>query len=131
MRPENKKVLEVDPRQIDAYGNLGFLLVQQGKIDEGIEIYRKALTIHKNVPQIHANLGHAYLLKGDLDKAIEANQRALEISEGFGPAHNNLALLYAQKGDRESARRHLEEAERVGFPVIPELRKELLIDEEK
>lgn len=65
-----------------------------------------------------------------MDKAIEANQKALEISETFGPAHNNLALLYAQKGDRESARRHLEQAERVGFPVIPELREELLSDEE-
>jgi Flp pilus assembly protein TadD len=65
-----------------------------------------------------------------MDKAIEANQRALEVSAEFGPAHNNLALLYARKGDRESARRHLQEAERVGFPVIPELRKELLSDEE-
>jgi tetratricopeptide (TPR) repeat protein len=65
-----------------------------------------------------------------MDKAIEANQKALEISEAFGPAHNNLALLYARKGDREAARRHLQAAESVGFPVIPELKEELLADEE-
>ena len=96
-----------------------------GKIDEGIEIYQKALSIHKNVPQVHANLGHAYLLKGDLDKAIESNQRALEVSGEFGPAHNNLAIAYLEKGDYALAIEHCDKAVALGFDVALPIRQEI------
>ena len=117
-------MLEIDPRLVNALSNLGFLYVQQGKIDEAIAVYERAAAVHKNVPQVYANLAHAFLLKGDPDGAVEACRKALAISDRFALAHNHLARAYLQRGERDAARNHIRKALELGFPVSEELQRQ-------
>ena len=122
----------IDVPAVEVYRHFrrGNELALLGRDREAAVEYEKALK-EASDSRIHDALARTLLRLGEMDKAIEANQQAREVSSDFGPAHNNLALLYARKGDREAARKHLQEAEKVGFPVIPELREELLSEEEK
>lgn len=55
-------------------------LQKQGKIDESLENYIKALNLEPNNADIHYNIGTAFQAKGDLLRAKKAYSKALEIN---------------------------------------------------
>lgn len=66
---EYQKVLELRPSEVEAKVNLGAALVHVGKFDEGIAMYRSALTTLKNKNPVLTNLALAYYKKGDFENA--------------------------------------------------------------
>ncbi len=81
-----------------AHTNLGNILSQGDRLDEGIEHYKKALTINPDHYEAHNSLGAAYIKKGLSDKAISEFEKALTLRPGLAKAHTNLGAAYAQKG---------------------------------
>ena len=63
-----------------AHNSLGIMLGKQGRLDEAIEHFQKALEIFPGYPECHNNLGVALLQKGQVDEAIEHFQKVLELS---------------------------------------------------
>jgi hypothetical protein len=49
----------------------------------------------------------------------------VEIHPGFAMAHNNLAVALFHKGESERARKHVQEAKRLRYPVNTDFLKEL------
>ena len=81
--------MRIDPHFAAAHNNLGLALVRTGKVDEGIEHYRKALEIQPGNAEAHNNLGAALARRGNLDEAIAHFQAALEINPALTSARDN------------------------------------------
>jgi tetratricopeptide (TPR) repeat protein len=101
-----------NPNSWSAYNNLGRIIFQEGKIDEAIEQYQKALEINPAHAEAHSNLGVALAEKGKIDEAIVHFQRALElkIQPDAGRVYNNLGLALFRKGQVDEAMVYFQKA---------------------
>ena len=66
----------------------------QGKLDEAVACYRRALELKPDFAEAHSNLGNALKDQGKLDEAIACYRRALELKPDYAEAHSN--LVYTQ-----------------------------------
>jgi len=91
-----KKAIELDPKNADAYSNLGAALLSKGQLDASVAAFRKATDITPDHANAFNNLGNALLESGEEDAAKKAFQRALEIQPDYVDAHRNLlaCILY-------------------------------------
>jgi protein O-mannosyl-transferase len=86
-----------------ALNNLGLLLYHQGRLDEAIAHYQKALQINPDNAEAHINLGTDLLKKGRVDEAIAQYQMGAKIKPDFAEAHYNLGNALLQKGSVSEA----------------------------
>jgi CRP-like cAMP-binding protein/lipoprotein NlpI len=85
------------------FGYLGDILVLEGKDQEAIQAYQKALELDEYLPWIHNNLG-VLLLEGDqLDLAADHFQQAVDLSPQNVTAFVNLGSAYYAQEDWEAA----------------------------
>jgi len=98
-----RDTISKNPHAWMAYNNLGEVLVTQGKLDQGIEYYKKCLAIKPDHAKAYNNLGIAYGIKGRLDEAIPEFEKALAITPRFLNAHMNLGKAYYKKGELDKA----------------------------
>jgi len=116
-----QKVIELDPVYVEAYNNLGILLLLKGRDEEALEAFRKALAINPNNIETHINLGTLFKKKGQWDEAIESYQKALAIDPFHKETHYNIALLYEQMEKLELAISHYQQFVRLSSRSHPEL----------
>ncbi|MGA2180386.1 MAG: tetratricopeptide repeat protein [Verrucomicrobiota bacterium] len=93
-----------------AHNDLGYVLAAQGRTNEAIEHYQKALEIYPDYAEADNNLGTVFLNQGRLDEAAEYYHRALEANPSFAEAHNNLGILLAKQGRITEAIEHYQKA---------------------
>lgn len=77
----------------EAYVNWGNVWVKRGVLEEGIQNYRKALTLNPDLPEAHFNLGKILAAQGKLDEAIENLERAIVLSPEWSEAHYAKATI--------------------------------------
>jgi tetratricopeptide (TPR) repeat protein len=105
------KAYELEPENSSILNNLGNALYRQGKVDQSIEIYKKALAVPNDEPyKIWVNLGNSYSDQSKLDDAIDAFNRALQLKPGFAPAYLGLGRMYCEHGKLTLAERELRDA---------------------
>jgi Flp pilus assembly protein TadD len=92
-------VLALDQKIPEVHNDLGFVLVNQRRTDEGISEYRKALAIKPDFVRAMNNLGLAMLGQGRREEAVEQYQQALALEPNYAFGHNNLglALMYLDR----------------------------------
>jgi tetratricopeptide (TPR) repeat protein len=93
----------------------------RGKLGEAIKELELALKEDpKHVPS-NCELGVIYMGKNDYDKAIEQLNKTLELDPNYPKTHYALANAYARKPspDVKLARKHLDEAIRLGYHAVP------------
>ena len=93
-----------------AHDNLGIVLYRQGRIDEAIAHYRRALEIRPDFAETHNDLGLALARKGQVDEAIAHYQKALETRPRYTEAHVNLGNTLLQMGQMNEAIAHYQVA---------------------
>ena len=71
---------------------------EQGKLDEAIACYRRALERKPDSVEVHGNLGNALRDKGKLDEAVACYRRALELKPDSAEGHNNLGIAFKEQG---------------------------------
>lgn len=103
-----RAVLATDDGSWAAHNNLGGFLVEQGRPDEAIAHFRRAVEIQPHYARAQYNLGAALSEKGQLDEATVHLQVAVQLRPRYIEAHNGLARTLAKKGDWDSAMQHLE-----------------------
>src|SRR5208282_34024 len=86
-----------------AHNNLGLLLGDQGRGQEEMEHYRKAIQINPNYPEALNNLGVALAAQGRLDEAIENYYKAIQINPNYSDALINLGTALAARGRLDEA----------------------------
>jgi tetratricopeptide (TPR) repeat protein len=103
-----QKVIELDPRHVEALANLGRIFYEQGATEAAIVQYRRALeAAGGNHPIAAFNLGLALEDVGRNRAATDAYQLAVLADPDFADAHYNLARVHERLGDRMSALRCL------------------------
>ncbi len=95
------------PDYAPAYGNRGFLHMQEDNFEAAERALRRAVALDSNVPEFHNNLGILSRRQHEFAEAAKHFQDALDLDPNFLEAHHNLALLYKlYLGDEVGARRH-------------------------
>jgi tetratricopeptide (TPR) repeat protein len=105
-----RTTLAWNPNSSLAHNNLGNFFLQNGRTDEAMEQFQKALKIEPRYALAHNNLGAALYQKGRVDEAVTHYQKALEIEPRYAQAHNNLGIVLFQKGQVDAAMAHFQKA---------------------
>jgi len=85
-------------------------LADQGRFDEAIGHYQKALEIRPDFVEAHFNLGNVLADQGRFDEAIGRYQKALKIRPDFAEAYFNLGNASADQGRFDEAIGHYQKA---------------------
>jgi S1-C subfamily serine protease len=92
-----------NPKRADAWVQVGYCKVKQGKSNEAIRAYQHALELKPNSEEIHNKLGDAYYYAGRMDEAITSYNRAASLRPDNADAHYNLAVAYFETGNERLA----------------------------
>jgi tetratricopeptide (TPR) repeat protein len=93
-----------------AHTNLGLVLLQQGKLDDGIAHYRSALQMQPDSWDAEYNLGTALVRKGQVDEAIQHCERAVAMRPTDPDAQVSLGDALLRKGRIDDAIDHYQKA---------------------
>ena len=88
-------MLDFRPDDPEGHNNLGFALLQKGRLDEAITHFQKLAQLRPDDADAHNSLGYALIQKGRVEEAIAQFQKALEIKPADPTLQNNLAWLLA------------------------------------
>ena len=92
-----------DPKRADAWVQVGYCKVKQGKNQEAITAYQQAIQLQPNSADIYNKLGDAYYYAGKLAEAIESYSEAARIEPTNAEVYYNLALAYFESGNQSRA----------------------------
>jgi S1-C subfamily serine protease len=92
-----------NPKRADAWVQVGYCKVKQGKNTEAIRAYQHALQLKPDSADVHNKLGDAYYYAGKLTEAIEAYTEAARLRPGNAEVSYNLALAYFESGNPNRA----------------------------
>ena len=81
----------------------GAKLIEQGKMEEAMEAFQKAVRLDANDAVPRLNLAYTYDRQGRTEEAIAEYQRAIELSPSNLLAYNNLGVLYDKMGQYDEA----------------------------
>lgn len=92
-----------NPKRAEAWVQVGYCKVKQGKIQEAIRAYTQALQLKPADAEIHNKLGDAYYYSGRLREAIESYTEAARLRPDNAETFYNLALAYFESGNLSMA----------------------------
>ena len=120
-----EKALALQPGNASIYNNIG--LMRQGqKDDAGAEaMYRKAIEVDPGYAQAYNNLAILCMASGRSEEAFNILKKSVVVDPKYGQGYNNLAVYCHGQENYVEARRYLEKAKSLGFPVDPQLEAEL------
>ena len=98
-----KETLKTNPNHVDAYNNLGVILLRSGKPQKAKSCCEKAIEINPNYASAHNNLGNALNLLGEHQKAKSCYEKAIEIQPNYAEAHNNLGNIFRKLKEFQKA----------------------------
>jgi tetratricopeptide (TPR) repeat protein len=94
-----------NPKRAEAWVQVGYCKVKQGRSAEAIRAYQQALQLKPDNAEFHNKLGDAYYYAGRLREAIESYTEAARLRPDSAETYYNLALAYFESGNQEMAAR--------------------------
>jgi S1-C subfamily serine protease len=88
-----------NPRRAEAWLQVGYCKVKQGKNGEAIRAYQRALQLKPGDADIQNKLGDAYYYAGRLREAIESYTEATHLRPDCAEFYYNLATAYFESGN--------------------------------
>ncbi len=92
-----------NPKRAEAWVQVGYCKVKQGKNQEAIRAYLQALQLKPTDAEIHNKLGDAYYYAGRLREAIESYTEAAHLRPDWAETFYNLAIAYSESGNPSMA----------------------------
>ena len=114
------RVQQAHPSDFWANFRLAKALEEKGKLEEGVDYYRKSLAIRPEAIAAHINIGYARYVRywlEEKDGAMENYRHALRIDPRSAVAHNNLGIAWKARGRLDMAIDEYREA----LTIDPEL----------
>jgi tetratricopeptide (TPR) repeat protein len=115
-------VLHYEPGSAKTWNNLAIALADNGKYQEAIEDYSKAITLDDTYPQSHHNLANAYAALGKYELAQEEYLKAIEMDNRFFHSYLALGKLCLFKGEKEKAMGYFRKALEI-YPNLTEAKR--------
>lgn len=100
---EFRRAIEVEPGGSEGYSWHGFLLMQRGRIDEGLGEIRHALSLDPLALRAHSNYAMALYLARRYGEAIAEAHRSIELAPASVIPYYRRGWAYAAKGDCPAA----------------------------
>ena len=100
------KAVITTPNSSIAHGSLGRVYQAQGRLEEAIREYEKAIDIYPKNYKAFYNLGVLYEGQKDFKKAVQNYKRTIAINPAFVNAHFNLGNIYFNQDFLEDAIYH-------------------------
>ena len=82
--------ISCDDEEVAAHYNRGNAYQEEGKFNQAILAYKKAIEIDSDFAEAHYNLGNAYYRQGQIDEAAIAYRNAIRIQPDFVEARKQL-----------------------------------------
>ena len=101
-----RRVLELNPVDLDALNNLGLILFRKQKYEEAESLFDKLSGVNPSSVAAKLNLAAAAAKAGDLKKAIEAWKDVVRVEPKRTGLRLDLANALWETGDVEGARYH-------------------------
>ncbi len=114
------------PESKIAHNNMGYAMLERGKIGEAIKHMREALRIDPAYAHAYINLGNANFERGEIGKAIKHYRQALRIDPAYADAHNNLGVALHDEGKLTEATEHICQAIRLGNALAQQFLTQVL-----
>lgn len=92
---ELKKILEKDPKNLQALIALGNIYYDGQKFEEALVYYKRALEIDPKISAVWTDMGTMYHQLGKVDSSIICYQKAIDFDSKNKSAWFNLGLVYA------------------------------------
>lgn len=107
-----RSLLQENPKLLDVWSKLGEVLVESGRYDEAIEVYRSAIAhAERFSPDLALALGFAHLKHGDIgDTAAAATHARLALTTHPREANELLARAALEEGRFDAAEEHVRSA---------------------
>ncbi len=87
----------------EAWHRLGLAAADQGRLDDAIAAYRKALALRPRSAEILYHLGQAYNQSGRKAEAVTVLEKAIALKPRFAPALNTLGMAFDGLGREAEA----------------------------
>src|SRR6516162_6082667 len=100
------QTLKSQEQEATTAGNLnnqGNQLLQQGKVRQAVDAYRKATELDPDNAQWHYNLSLALSRLGETQNQEEELEKALQLDSHMDLAHNDLGLVHLSEGKMKQA----------------------------
>ncbi|MCK5544205.1 MAG: tetratricopeptide repeat protein [Desulfobulbaceae bacterium] len=81
--------------------DLTITLAKQGKLNEALHHFQKALRIKPSLAQTQVNLGLVYVRQEKLVEAVAHFSEALRIKPDYAEAYNNLRIALKELGNMD------------------------------
>ena len=105
--------LKVTHNNSPAHYSLGYALAQQGKLDEAIVHYSRALQIDPKYIKVHNNLGNTLARQGNVKGALSHYYEALRIDPNYAGVYFNIGKIFFNQGKIRKAIVNYREAIRI------------------
>ena len=99
--------MHVAPSRPDACLNLGAMLCEEGRCEEGVVLYEQAVAQCPDGPLLHFNRAIVLDDCGRIKESLASYEMCLRLAPDMADAHYNLASVHEQMGDKQKALRHL------------------------
>ena len=104
---EYEKAIEINPKNVDAYLELGHIYYMKRLDDQALAMYQKAVQVAPKSARAHRDLGLFYSVawyrdERLLNKAIEEYEKAIELGETWDYIKRELQSLRKVKEDLEA-----------------------------
>jgi hypothetical protein len=93
-----------NPNRVEAWIQVGFCKVKQGKTQDAIRAFQQALKLRPQSYEAHNKLGDAYYYAGSYYKAAESYKQAVQLRPDLAEGYYNLGVAYLELGERVAAR---------------------------
>jgi adenylate cyclase len=113
------RALELNPSHVTAHHWLSQHLVAVGRLDEALELARRAVQLDPISVIINNNLGFIHGFREEYEEAVSAFEATLRLDPAFPTALSNLWGAMLQLGRVEEALDVLDRLEQLGWPIAP------------
>ncbi len=116
---EYRKVIEIDPLNVEGHNNLGVIYKDMGKLNQAVKEFQTVISMNPRQEKARNNLGIIFYLQGNLQKAIQEFRRVLAVNAKNKEAYINLGVIYKRQNRIGKAKKMLENALSID-PCCPE-----------
>jgi tetratricopeptide (TPR) repeat protein len=97
-----RKAISMRPTFLEAYLNMGDMLLKANQTASARDAFIKALEINQQYPDAYFNLGTTYIKLNEQDKAENSYRKAISLDPQHKLSIFNLAMILNDKRDQES-----------------------------